>query len=72
MVKEDAHLAVAAAHVIEGVLHRGNAASNGAGEVIGAHGKADATLQLHLVHGFLYTQEAQPLPPLMAKPPSSW
>ena len=49
MVKEDAHLAIAAASIPESILDSGHAPSCGTGEVIGAHGKADATLQLHLV-----------------------
>ena len=59
----------AAAGVTEGVLHRGNTASSCASEIIGAHGNTDASLELHW--WFLYTQEAQTLPTLMAKPPSS-
>ena len=49
MVEENAHFVIAAAGVAKRVLHSGNTACRGAGEVIGAHGKADATLELHLV-----------------------
>ena len=49
MVEEDAHLAVVTAGVTEGVLHGGNIASGGASKLVGAHGNAHVTLELHLV-----------------------
>ena len=48
-MKENAHLAIAAANIPESVLDSGHAAGGGTSEVVGAHGKADATLQAHLV-----------------------
>ena len=49
VVEEDAHLAVVAARVAEGVLDRRDVAGGGAREVVRAHGHADAALELDLV-----------------------
>jgi hypothetical protein len=49
MVEEDAHVAVVAPRVAKRVLDRRNLARRRAREVVSAHGKADAVLDLDLV-----------------------
>mmetsp|Transcript_6324 Transcript_6324/g.28585 ORF Transcript_6324/g.28585 Transcript_6324/m.28585 type:complete len:543 (-) Transcript_6324:50-1678(-) len=49
VVEADAALAVGVALVAKGVLHGGNRAGGGAGEVVGAHGQRDVTVAVNLV-----------------------
>merc|ERR1719231_135660 len=51
VVQEDAHLAVSATAVAEGVLDGADITGGGAGEVVRAHGNAHAILDLNLVVG---------------------